>query len=280
MHPHILPLCAAASGLLLLAACTPQPRAAQSDQPDETQGERHIITRDFPITEDFYQITNVSSFQVEISEGPCSVTAIGDSAVISAMRCSVTYGGLTLSTPLEENYDVTPWAMDNTTRVIVQLPQLRILANCGSGNITYKGTLRTPRIHMGGMGSGTIEMDSIVCGHFRYECTRATQTALAHVLCDTAEIVVYGEGNTDIGVEASEMVVCDLSGQSGLTLRAKAPLVYAYSTTSADATLDVQTEDLTVDWRGTGIVTLLGQAKEKDVRSSRMGTMEDKVTIR
>lgn len=263
--------------LLVLAACS-NPSTEDSASTDDSAKERRVTTRHFPVGEGFYQITNVGNFQLEISEGPCSVTAIGDSATIANMRCSVSYGGLTLSTPTEENFDVTPFAMDNSTRVLVTLPELRILANCTGGRVRYNGTLRTPRLHIGGMGSGSIEMDSVVCGHFRYECSRETDARFGIVVCDTAELLTYGTGRTQVGVSANNIVICDLSGQGGMEVQASAPSIYIHGLTAEDATFDVHTDELIAEWQGTGTATLTGTAKSKTLNVSNKGELIDKVS--
>lgn len=236
------------------------------------------MTRTFPVHEDFYQVTIVGSFQIELSEGPCSVTAIGDSATIAHMRCSVSYGGLTLSTPTEENFDVTPYAMAGATRVLVTLPELRILANCAGGHIRYNGLLRTPRLHIGGMGAGSIEMDSVACGHFRYECSRETDAHFGIVACDTAELLTYGTGRTQVGVAASELVICDLSGQGGMEVKASAPAIYIHGLTAGEATFDVQANELMVEWQGSGTAKLSGTAKQQTLNTNHKGELIDELT--
>ena len=264
--------------LLLLIACTQPSSDAASEEDASAEKERRVVTRVFPVLEDFYQITLVGSFQLEISEGPCSVTAIGDSSTIAGMRCSVSYGGLTLSTPAEENYDVSRFAMSNRTRVLVSLPELRILANCASGHISYHGLLRTPRLHIGGMGDGSITIDSIACGHFRYECSRQTDACFPYVSCDTAELLTYGTGRTQVGVEAGEMVVCDLSSQGGMDVQARSPFVYVYGRTSGDATFDVQTDEIIIEWQGDGTVTLSGTAKQQTITDGHRGQIVNELT--
>ena len=261
---------------LLLCACHGVGKAG--DEETETAPARPRLTKEFPLREDFYQITVIGAFDIEIAEGPCSVVAEGDSTVVSSMRCDVTYGGLTLSTRAEERLDMTPYGMTGGTRVTIHLPELRILANCAGARI-HAGRLHSSRIHIGGMGTGSIAIDTLVCGHFRYECSRGTDVTFPDVRCDTAEVLVFGSGQTTVGIAAAELAICDLSVGGSLTARVAAPVVYINSSTSGTGVFDVAADELLVEWRGTGTGTLDGTAARKDIIDKQRGKLTDNIRV-
>lgn len=266
-------LCATA---LLLSACR-QSGAQQPETADtQTAQQRPRATRDFPVMEDFYQITVIGAFDIEIAEGPCSVTGIGDSIVLSTMRCEIGDGGLILSTHTEERDGIAPFATPNGVRMVIHLPELRILANCAGARI-HASSLHASRLHVGGMGAGSIDIDTLCCGHFRYEGSRKTDAAFPHVVCDTAEVLAFGQGQTTVGIDASQLVICDVSQTADLVANVKAPILYINSSTSGSGQFGVDVGELLVQWRGTGELTLSGQAQQKNIIDKQRGTLTDNV---
>lgn len=259
---------------LLLCACSGT--NGESGKATEDEPVRPRLRKEFPVGEDFYQITVIGAFDIEIREGPCSVVAEGDSMVVSTMRCEVADGGLTLSTRAEERLDMTPYGMVGGTRVEISLPELRILANCAGADI-HAGTLHASRIHIGGMGTGPISIDTLLCGHFRYECSRETDGTFPCVRCDTAEVLTFGSGMTTVGIEARELAICDLSRGGGMVAQVAAPTVYINGSTSGTGTFDVDADELLVEWRGKGTGTLNGMAAHKEIIDLQRGTLTDNV---
>ncbi len=105
-HPYILPLIACG----LLCACGPS--SAGSDASDSSastsESSSKSITVELPVYESFAQITNLGSCDIDITPGPCKVTATGDSVAISRLIYDVSSNALTISMPQTRCSTSTP----------------------------------------------------------------------------------------------------------------------------------------------------------------------------
>lgn len=226
----------------------------------------HQITREFPVYADFFQITNIGSFQVEISTGPFHVEATGDSSLLAALIYDIDGGCLTLSMPVDENSDINRYDMRSGVTFHVTMPELRILANCSSGNINIPRPLHTSGLHIGAMGSGSIRTDSIYCDHFKFEGSRNTAADIRFVECQESEILSYGAAPVTASVHAARSAVFDVGGKSHADIAVASPFVDINSTGSGNSLFNIQADRLAVSHQGSGSLTLRGRAAHGNIR--------------
>ena len=278
---HILPLICLA---LILASCSgngTQKNSKDSNDTIQASGKpatirQNIIRRDLPIHQDFFQITNIASFDIDITEGPTHVSVEGDSATLHLIRYDVDGGGLTLSMPYEENTQINRYNLTSDIHVYVSCPQLRILANCGTGNIRSKGTIHTSDFHVGGIGQGSIVLDTILCeGRFKLESNSNTIMHVGSVRAGEAQLSTYGTAPATVdALETTGLTIIDMSNTCAVTAKATAPEIEVICTGGNAASLEVHTDQLQVSSQGTGLMTLTGHAVHKTVKCGAKATID------
>ena len=265
-----------------LVSCTnvnrPQDESTQTNGSQSTQSKSsNVITRTFPAYADFTQITNIGSMHIDISKGPFEITATGDSVLLSNLIYDIDGGCLTLSFPSEENVDINSYELSSNVRVHVSMPQVNILTNCGSGTINYKGTLTTDNLHIGGIGTGWIHVDSVECDDFKYESTRRTDARFRHVRCNEAVIIAAGGAKTDITVDASRSAAFMLSGVGQINIRSKAPFIDLVSSDDAKGGFHLDADSISVSSNGTSTLTLEGHARISRIKTEKTSHINNKL---
>ena len=238
---------------------------------------KNIITRDFPVYADFTQITNIGSFNIDITEGPCSIQATGDSASIANLIYDIDGGCLTLSLPSEENIDVNSYNLQSNVRVNISMPQVNILTNCGGGTINYTGTLHTDNLHIGGIGMGWIHTDSIICNSFKYESNRQTDARFKHISCKEGVCITGGTAKTELNMEASQSAVFDLSGNCNVDVKSKAPFIDIVSSADGKSTFLLDADSVNVSSNGTENMTLRGKAHVSKIKKNKESVIENRM---
>lgn len=233
------------------------------------------VTREFPVYEDFYQVTNVGSLNIEITQGPCRVYAEGDSTLIASIVYDNDGGGVSFNLPLEENTDVNRYNLNSNVTMHVSCPEPRIIANCGGGNIRIKGSIRTSDLHIGGMGDGLIESDSIVCQTFRYEQTSNTKAQFAHIDCTEAAVMAYGRGKTEFSATVSGKTMVDVGDVGTIHGTIASPLVTVYAAGQGKTKLQLDTKELEVSAYEKCTVELDGSAVRKHYNQGRDAKLID-----
>ena len=275
-----------AVGLLLCTGCGRSGKArtdgdgqAEVRPEVETRKVRHIV-RQFPVYEDFNCITNISSLHVVYEQGPCSVTAEGDSVIVSNLLYSNDSGGVTFSLASEENFDMAQYDMASCATIRVSSPRLRIVANCGAGTISCRGRVEGDEVLMGGIGSGLVEADTVVCRVFRFESNKLTDGRFGHIACEEGRVLNYGSARVEATVEASRLAIFDVGNKGSLSVAARAPRVEWVSTGSGDSRLLCDTPDLSLSHQGTGTVTLEGHAVMKDIKKGSRSKLVNRLHMK
>lgn len=262
-----------------LVSCTnvnrPQGESTQTNKSQSVSSK--VITRTFPAYADFTQITNIGSMHIDISKGPFEITATGDSVLLSNLIYDIDGGCLTLSFPSEENVDVNSYELSSNVRVHVSMPQVNILTNCGSGTINYKGTLTTDDLHIGGIGTGWIHVDSIECDDFKYESTRRTDARFRHIRCNEAVVIAAGGAKTDITVNASRSAAFMLSGVSHINAQSKAPFIDLISSDDAKGDFHLEADSISLYSNGTSVLTLNGHARISRIKTEKTSHVNNKL---
>ncbi|MCR4614364.1 MAG: DUF2807 domain-containing protein [Bacteroidaceae bacterium] len=191
---HILTLFALS--LLLLNACTHSPKTTTENEvtADSTHS-GNIIRTIIPASRNFQQINIFTDMDIEWTEGPCSVTFVGNPFQLADYDIDIDDAGLTVN--LVGN------AGDGS--LAVTSPTLTLLSNYGNGTIRLRGTLHTDHLEIGNMQDGRIEADTLDCQTLKYTSLENAEADFGLVRGDEAMIIADGHGSTRLTLDVRHL---------------------------------------------------------------------------
>lgn len=191
---HILTLFALS--LLLLDACTHSPKiSVENDVTADSTHHEEAMKTTIPIDRNFQQINVFTDMDIEWSEGPCSVTFVGNPFQLADYDIDIDDAGLTVN--LVGN------AGDGS--LAVTSPTLTLLSNYGNGTIRLRGTLHTDRLEIGNMQDGRIEADTLDCQTLKYTSLENAEADFGLVRGDEAMIIADGHGSTRLTLDVRHL---------------------------------------------------------------------------
>ena len=234
------------------------------------------IKQEIAVTGEFFQITNISSALIDFTTGPFSIVAEGDSTSLSHISYDIDGGILTISTPMDISNDIQNFPVRSDVIVHVSCPDLRTMAICSGGGFSSHETLRSEKIELGGMVSGTIDIDSIICQSFRYQSNGSTSLNIGNIDCDECIVISTGTGAISLNTTATSNTYLDIKGSTTIRADINAPLTEGIIETGGSASLGIKTEALKlIILRGT--VDLEGYAKEEDIKCEPQAIVNNKL---
>lgn len=267
------------SAIFFCLACTCEKNNKNVNTPieaktDSSVSKRKIITRDIPVTMDFFQITNLSSANVVFSNGPFKVYEKGDSAHLNTVGYEFDGGVLTITTPMEANNDMASFSKNEALTVHVSCPELKTVAVCATGGFECHDTIRTDFFQMGGLVKGQIDIDCVVANKFRYESNGSTMLNVGNILCDECVVIATGDGILNLNVNAKTNGYFDIKNESMLNVNVKAPLVEGLIETKRDVNMDIDTKELQLSVLA-GTVNLSGFAAKQNIKKAQLATVNN-----
>ena len=226
-----------------------------------------IVKRHFPLSADFYQITNISSATVEYTTGEYSVWAEGDSASLANLQVDIDGGVLTIMTPLDANDYLLSYPSATGIKVHVSAPEMKTVALCAGGGFVCHGKLSTEFLQLGGVIGGQMDIDSVECDRFRYDSNGATVININDVKCQECVIVSGGEGTINMGINASKSAYVDLKGSTVCNSTLHSPDIEVSVGSQGAVNLKVDTENFKMNALS-GIVNVSGKARRKDIKKT------------
>ena len=186
--------------LLIFVACSGNPKTpteSTENHPQETTPETEDIKTSITVEKDFQQVNNISSLDIEWSEGPCSITFIGNPLLINHFEFDCDDAGLTV------NQLSDPGLLQ--ARLVITSPTLTILSNYQDATIHLNGTLKTDQLIIGNPEGGNIPTDTIFCQQFKYSSLSESTASFGHLDADEAIILADGTGKTNIDLNARHL---------------------------------------------------------------------------
>lgn len=257
------------TALLLASACNNKKQKPTLDKQNTSPEQIEIrkSTLKIPVTAEFFSITNLGSINIDFKEGPYSIVAEGDSMLIRQIETEFDSGVLTVNLPSERNDGVNRFNSQATTTLHIQCPELRIMANCGSGSFTSTSKINSSNLEIGGMGLGEIHIDSISCEDFKYQSNVETIAEFKSVICNNASVFVYGTSNSTFGINASNVSLIDVGGNAVLNASVKSKIIEMATSGQANATIDIDCEAVKVTSQNQSVATISGTAKQNYLRN-------------
>lgn len=265
--------------VLLIATTLLSCQSKQPSTPPTTDAgtQRESTTKHLPLINEFHSVTNIGSMNIELSEGPCALQATGDAALISHIQYDVDGGILTVSLPMERMTSTNQFATTADITLHISCPEFHMLANIGTGNVRSIGTLRTTDLHMGGMGSGTLAFDSIVCQTFRYEGQANSTAQFAHVACDEATVIQNSDSKVEADVAAAVHATLDLTANAQCTAQLTTARADVILTESAVLNLHADIDDLMLEAYNSSNATLTGNTRRSHIQQKQQAVVQNRL---
>ena len=284
LHPHrVLTGSILFCVSLLFASCTQQSTSGTTSDATEENADSTssvLIHKDIPVSQPFYQITNLSSIDIEVVNGPCHVEAIGDSLLISSLSFECDGGGLTvtmLSTAIPGLNKFK--AKSSQTHLVISCPELRILANCGNGNIYSHEPLHTTQLHVGGMSAGRIQIDTLYCHSLKWEQGQQTEGAFGFVKCNDAMFLCYGTSTTSVdSLCCDSLFTCDLSNGSALNAHVSSPVITSLASGQSKATLHSVSNEFSLSAAEQSEIELTGKCRQPNIKFGSKAKVVNRMT--
>ncbi|MCD8235355.1 MAG: DUF2807 domain-containing protein [Prevotellaceae bacterium] len=222
---------------------------------------------------DFYQITNIGSVDVVFSEGDYKIDVECDSSLLPYVSTTFDSGTLTVFMRREEKGEVE-WAGKSNATLYVSCPLIKYIAVCGGGSFKSVGTIHSTDMQIGNLGTGNIELDSVVCETFEHEHRTDANAVFKHVTCERAKLLSYGSGTIQSDIDAGSIYAV-IGGEGDMECNFRSDDVEISSFSSGDAAFNLDCKQLNVSHQGTGKIVLNGHSEQKLLKAGRKAVMED-----
>lgn len=267
-------------GTLMLISCNQSGQQNGPTKNDANQRENRkveLVRKPLSFSGTFYQITNIGSPNIVFTEGDCSVEVEGPSNSVNAVRIDVDSNVLTIYVNNEENFGTNIFSDDTSDITLyISCPSLQILATCGTGNFKSIGTIHNSDMHVGCLGTGAIDLDSVITtGTFKYESSGDGNAIFNHIHAgQDCNLLLSGSGNVMANVDVAEnlLVENDHSGNVSINGKSHNADISILGESNCNADLVADNLDLTALH---GNITLKGKYGKKNINQSKNA----KVTI-
>lgn len=163
------------SGLLLISCQQTNKNQEQKQKNSLTETIKQsepVVRKSIPFSGEFYQITNIGSPNIIFTEGDYSIEAEGSESMIKELSTDIDCNVLTVNLNNEEKVELNKFKdIKSNITLYISCPKLQIVAMCNTGSFHSIGTIHTSSMQVGCLGTGGIEMDSIITDIFKYEAS-------------------------------------------------------------------------------------------------------------
>ena len=176
------------------------------------------VRKKITLTDSFYQITNLGSFDIIFTEGETCLELVGRKELIDMVKANADGITLTMYMGHENNRDIVTMGRTTGVKAYVSCPRLSIVSACGGGSFYAHGTIHSDNFQCGCLDAGEIHMDTLECTSFRYESRSQGGASLGYVK-STGDIAVISSSDADISVEAETpaCLILDTSSSGSIT---------------------------------------------------------------
>lgn len=260
-------------GVLLLVSCNsggPKNESSKSDEVSAPVQPAKKVRKPLSFSGTFYQITCIGSPNVVFTEGDYSIEAEAPENILNAIHVDVDCNVLTLSIDREDAIGINQFSSDNAVTLYVSCPSLQLLATCGTGNFKSIGTIHNTDMHVGCLGTGSIELDTVMTsGTFKYESSGDGNAVFHHIRADhDCSMLLSGAGSTTADVDIAEklLVQNDYTGDVSVSGKANIADVMIMEQSNCVVAFDANQLNLTAL---KGNVALKGKYKQKEVNQGK-----------
>jgi len=257
-------------GILMLISCN---QSGPTNTPDRNESKNIVerVRKPLSFSGTFYQITNIGSPNIIFTEGDYSIEAEGPSNILNSVNINVDSHVLTVYIKNEESLSMNQYAnVTSPVTLYVSCPSLQILANCGTGNFTSVGSIHTPDLQVGCLGTGAIDMDTVITtGTFRYESSDDGDATFHYIQAQQdCNLLISGKGNTTAHVDIAENLLVENDNRGNIVLsgRTHKADINILGESNCVADFDADQLDLTA-LRGN--VVLKGKYKQKNIHQGK-----------
>ncbi len=214
----------------------------------------------------FYQITNIGSPDIVLTQGPYNIEAEGPEDLIENLNIGIDQYVLTVSMKDEEKIDLTQYKTSGRKLTLyVSCPTVKAIAMCGTGSLRTTGTIQADNLQLGILGAGSIEADTINAVSLSLDVTGDGNTTIRQVTAkNTAQFLLSGQGQTTCDVNAGEEVSVNCNSKCQIDLTGNARQLYMYMSGNANCNINLNADRLTVDATD-GNIYLKGKYKNKQI---------------
>ena len=260
-------------GVLLLVSCNPSGSKKEPSNNNATN-ERAMpvakVRKPLSFSGTFYQITNVGSANIVFTEGDYSIEAEAPENIFNVVNVNVDSNVLTVSIENEGTLGLDRFSGSSQITLYVSCPSLQLLAVCGTGNFQSVGTIHNDNMHVGCLGAGSIDLDTVMTtGLFKYESTGDGNAVFRHIhTTQECKLLLSGVGNTTADVDVADrlLVQNDFTGNVSVSGKAKVAELTLLEKSNCIAAFDADCLNLTAL---RGDVVLKGKYKQKNVHQGK-----------
>jgi hypothetical protein len=256
-------------GVLLLVSCNQSSSNSNTPKNEDSTPPSQLapkVRKPLSFSGTFYQITCLGSPDIVFTEGDYSIEAEAPENVFNAINVNVDSNVLTISIDYEESLGLNRFKDSSPVTLYVSCPSLQLLATCGTGNFKSIGTIHNEDMHVGCLGTGSIELDTVITtGTFKYESSDDGNAVFRHIRStQDCKLLLSGAGNTtaDVDVASQLIIQNDHTGNVSVSGKAKTADVTLLQNCNCVAAFDADQLNLSAI---RGNVVLKGKYAHKDI---------------
>lgn len=257
---------------IMLVGCQLQSKDSEvvkTDDVADVPKELPVVRRVIPFMGTFFQITNVSDFDIVFTPGDYSVEVEGPEALIDALNSTVDSGIITFSQREGgRSSSYVNGKVNGMGTIYVSCPQLQILAVCAGGSFRSEGTIHTPMLHVGMLSVASIDMDSVCCDdRFIYETSNDGNASFGHIRAG-GDVTMYmsDNGTVHADIQTPETLFINSGAKSVSYLSGTAAQVEMIALGQSDCHLGISADKLVLTAQDQSRVELSGRLRQKDIK--------------
>ncbi len=255
----------------------------ESRQPDvqAVESSESVVTerRQVPYIGDFFQITNMSDFDIEFTQGDFNVEVEAPAAAADVLRTSFDSGIITFSQPEGDRHTIYTTNMPQSIGTIhVSCPNLKVVAVCGKGCFRSTGPIHSSSLHIGLLSTADISLDSVVCDDFfKYETSDDGSAIFSYVKAGgDLTLLASNNGHTTAYVCSDGALLVNTGGNGQNTITAQAPTSEITAMDASTCNLTIDTDSLMVYALGESKISLGGNIRKKEIKRSSKATVTER----
>ena len=249
---------------------------ASSDVAVESQS---VIKKQVPYIGDFFQITNMSDFDIEFTQGDYDVVIEAPATIANILRTSFDCGIITFSQLEEARHTTYNTSLSQSIGTIhVSCPDLQVVAVCGKGNFHTTSPIHSSSLHIGLLSTANISLDSVVCDDFfKYETSNDGNATFSYVQTGgDATLLPNNNGLTSAHINAKGALYVNTGGNGQNTITAHARTADIGTMDASTCTLTLDADSLHLFALGESTVCLSGDIRNKEIKQSKNATVTER----
>ena len=220
----------ACAAIILFAACRQTPSEKNAPVKDNASTEakqpnRNIVKQHIALPSTFTHITNLGSIDIIYTQGDYNIDVEGDSTMLRYL--STTFEGNLFTTTIftDNNPDINIYGNKSNVKMYVSCPDLQCVSICGNGGFTSQGRWETTDAQIGVFGTGTLQLDEVLCSSFKLESGDKGPIKIAHLQAEDVSLYARSSANIKVNMDVNRLSVFNV-GTSAMHLTGHAQQTY------------------------------------------------------